>query len=383
MSPAEASALPNGAGFPWGPAMSTAGLRQGSRHRGAASEPTPANVRRFEQEEAASKTWNGCTFLEKSQARQKRKMQPSTQKFAPSAYNYLQPTTPFLPRLADDEFCRAQSSSLFCMMFWAAKQQSKEVEGSCGRACYSCHLTWCGGRGVFSTSVTTAASWSFCKTWERSSAAVGWGKERASQENTGGLQWEQETLQIFTSHQKVTARLCRSEGITRRCNPAQPPLATGCSHRNVAPRVYFSFLNNWCGEKAGVTVGFPGSLETPPFWHPFLFHGQHGEDGPWYLHTFWAVPYSTGDISGAVCKEMLQMSRGVASHHLANKWASASLFAQWIDLLPHPQNTGWVNVSLKPHSQHDSTGTSSQRRHCFKPSPSSLAVGSPPSRRPG
>lgn len=99
-------------------------------------------------------------------------MQPSTQKFAPSAYNYLQPTTPLLPRLGDDEFCRAQSSSLFCMMFWAAKQQSKEVEGSCGRACYSCHLTWCGGRGVFSTSVTTAASWSFCKTWERSSAAV-------------------------------------------------------------------------------------------------------------------------------------------------------------------------------------------------------------------
>lgn len=53
--------------------------------------------------------------------------------------------------------------------------------------------------------------------------------------------------------------------------------------------------------------------------HPFLFHLQHGEDGSRYLHNFGAVPYSTGDTLGTVCKEVLHMSRVVASHHLANK----------------------------------------------------------------
>lgn len=87
----------------------------------------------------------------------------------------------------------------------------------------------------------------------------------------------------------------------------------------------FFFLNSWCREKASVTVGVPGSMETPPLWHPFLSHVQPGEDRAWYRHMFWAVPYPTGDILGTVCKEMLQMSRGAANHHLARKWVATSL----------------------------------------------------------
>lgn len=132
-----------------------------------------------------------------------------------------------------------------------------------------------------------------------------------------------------------------------------------------------------------MTVGFPGSMETPPFWYPFLFHVQHGEDGPWCLHTFWAVPYSTGDILGTVCKEMLQMSRGVASHHLANIRAATFLFAQRTGLLPHPQNIGWVKgfPQTSQSAWLDRDLFPEEKR--FNPSPPSLAVGSLPSRRPG
>lgn len=99
------------------------------------------------------------------------------------------------------------------------------MEGSCGGAYCSWHLTWCGDRAVFSASVTVVGSWSFRDAVKCSSAAARRGARK------GG------SLPAAPRRSATGMRNCSNIHIPPESHHQPLPLGRGCSHRNVALQI--------------------------------------------------------------------------------------------------------------------------------------------------